>query len=335
MQDVAAQAGVSAMTVSRALKTPESVAPTTLKAILKVVKQSGYVPDSIAGGLASKRSGFVSLLVPSINNVHFARTAAALKDVLGVAGLQVLLGITHYDKNTEETLVETMLRRRPEAMVLTNDGHSARTRKLLAEANIPVIDTWETPTTLIPKVGHSVGFSNREAAKSMVAYLISCGYKKIGYIGELHDAGTRGTKRREGFLEAMKQAGLSAVRQVALAKPPVNILAGREAFDSLMARWPDTDAVMCVSDPCAFGALSSCQLRGWAVPTRMAIAGFGNFEISAGAVPALTTVNVSPDDIGQRAGKLILQLLKRPANGSAIAARRIEITSEILIRDST
>jgi LacI family transcriptional regulator, gluconate utilization system Gnt-I transcriptional repressor len=333
MEDIAQRAGVSLMTVSRALRVPDTVAPTTLKRILDVVNKVGYVPDSIAGGLASKRSGFVSLLVPSINNLHFAETAAALKAVLTPAGLQVLLGITNYEANAEERLVETMLRRRPEAMVLTNDGHSQRTRKLLTEAGVPVIDTWEMPKRLIATVGHAVGFSNKAAAKSMTDHLITRGYEKIGYLGEIADVGTRGHLRREGFVAAMQAAGLDDTRQVSLSAPPVGMLAGRAAFDALIQRWPDTQAVMCVSDPCAFGALSSCQLRGWPVPERMAIAGFGAFEISASSVPAITTVDVSGKEIGDATGRLLLSLLD--PNQSTIESQKIQIATKVMLREST
>ncbi len=334
MQDIAAAAGVSSMTVSRAIKAPHTVAPATLADVQKAIKRFGYVPDLLAGALASKRSGFVSLLVPSVNNVHFAETAAALKEVLLPAGMQVLLGITQYQAKTEEHLVQTMLQRRPEAIVLTNDGHSARTRSLLAQANVPVIDTWETPHKLIARVGHSVGFSSKEAAGLLVRHLISQGYKKIGYLGEARSAGSRGTKRREGFIQAMTAAGLDASRQVAIAQPPVGLLEGRVAFDRLIEQWPDTQAVMCVSDPCAFGALSSCQLRGWAVPQRMAIAGFGGFEISACAVPSLSTISVSGLTIGKRTGELILQLLAN-TTGKKLAQQKIHIPTELLVRDST
>jgi LacI family transcriptional regulator, gluconate utilization system Gnt-I transcriptional repressor len=332
MEDIAAKAGVSTMTISRALRTPDALAPDTLNRILAIVKQSGYVPDSIAGGLASKRSGFVSLLVPSINNLHFAETAAALKQVLATAGLQVLLGLTNYEAQAEERLVETMLRRRPEALVLTNDGHSARTRKLLAEAAIPVIDTWETPTKLIAQTGHSVGFSNKAAAIAMTNHLISRGYQNIGYIGEASDAGTRGRHRRDGFIEAMQAAQMDGTRQISLSAPPVGMLEGRRAFDELMKRWPDTNAVMCVSDPCAFGALSSCQIRGWSVPNRMAIAGFGAFEISASAVPSISTISVSGVEIGRAAGDMILAIL---SGKSRLKSKRINIATELLIRQST
>jgi LacI family transcriptional regulator, gluconate utilization system Gnt-I transcriptional repressor len=332
MEDIAAKAGVSLMTVSRALRTPDSLAPGTLKRVLAIVKQSGYVPDSIAGGLASKRSGFVSLLVPSINNLHFAQTAAALKEVLAPAGLQVLLGITNYEAQAEERLVETMLRRRPEAIVLTNDGHSARTRKLLAEAAVPVVDTWETPEKLIAHTGHSVGFSNKAAAIAMTNHLISRRYKHIGYIGEASDAGTRGRHRRDGFNAAMQAAKMDNSRQISLSAPPVGMLEGRRAFDELMTRWPDTDAVLCVSDPCAFGALSSCQIRGWPVPDRMAIAGFGAFEISASSVPSISTISVSGTDIGRATGEMLLEIL----NGAGDAkGKRVDIPTEVLIRQST
>jgi LacI family transcriptional regulator, gluconate utilization system Gnt-I transcriptional repressor len=337
MEDIARAAGVSSMTVSRALRAPDSVALATRLKILKLVKESGYVPDLIAGGLASKRSGFVSLLVPSINNVHYAEMAAALKEGLAPAGLQVLIGMSNYQPSSEENLVETMLRRRPEAIVLTNDGHSARTKKLLLESRIPVIDTWELP---VKPIGHAVGFSNRQAMRQIVEHLISRGYKRIGYIGEANDSGTRGTLRRQGFLDAMLAANLDTTRQLADAIPPINMLQGRSSFDRLIERWPDTQAVMCVSDPAAFGALTSCQMRGWKVPERMAIAGFGSFEISACAVPPITTVRVSGRELGAKTAELILQLREAKESGirsgtTNIRTQKVLLETSILVRASS
>ena len=130
----------------------------------------------------------------------------------------------------------------------------------------------------------------------------------------------------------MQSSGMDSSRQVALSAPPVGMLEGRRAFDHLIARWPDTDAVMCVSDPCAFGALSSCQLRGWSVPKRMAIAGFGAFEISASSVPSITTISVSGLEIGRITGEMLLELLY---GGAPLKTKLIEIPTALLIRQSS
>ncbi len=332
MADVARVAGVSVMTVSRALKPGTKVAIGTRERILQTVREMGYVPDLLAGGLSSKRSGFVSLLVPSLNNPHFAETVMGMKRVLEPAGLQVLLGFTNYQAQEEERLIEWMLKRRPQAIVLTYDGHSRRARELLRNAGIPVIELWEKPAR---PIGHVVGFSNRDAAREMTRALIGQGYQRIAYIGEADDHGTRGDQRRKGFSEAMKAAALDDSRQLAFGAPPISMAQGRAAFAQLMSKYPDTQAVLCVSDPCAFGALTYCLEHQWPVPERVAIAGFGAFEISACSVPAISTLSVNGAEVGEKAGQLILDLLETGRRAPPLAYRTIDILTQPILRAST
>jgi LacI family transcriptional regulator, gluconate utilization system Gnt-I transcriptional repressor len=332
MSDVARAAGVSTMTVSRALRQDGRIAPETRRKIQRLVQELGYVPDRIAAGFSSRRSGFVGVLVPSLNNTHFAETAVGLQNELHPAGLHMLLGHTSYLKARAEQLVETMLERRPEAMVVTYDDHTPRTRRLLSEAGIPVIEIWEVP----PKpIGHVVGFSNRKAAATMTRHLIDLGRRKIGFIGEANDNGTRGAQRRLGFLDAVRAAGLDGSRMITTAEPPIGMLQGRDAMSMLMRRWPDTDAVLCVSDPCAFGAVSACQLAGIAIPDEIAVAGFGDFEISKCSVPAISTISVSGLTIGTEAAHLLRRLLTGDPAMSKLPAQTIVVPSVVEVRGST
>lgn len=310
MTDVAKVAGVSAMTVSRALKHDGRIAPSTRRRILKVVADLGYVPDRLAGSFSTQRSGFVGVLVPSLNNPHFADTAAGLQEVLAPAGLQLLIGHTNYSRERAERLVETFLERRPEAMIVTYDDHTPRARQRLTDAGIPIIEIWEIPSR---PIGHVVGFSNRAAARAMTEHLIAIGRLRIGYIGECDDTGTRGAQRRLGYLDALKSKGLDPKRMVSWCAPPISMSLGREAMLSLLRQWPDTDAVMCVSDPAAFGALTACELQKLSVPGDIAIAGFGDFEISRCALPAIATIAVDGNEIGARTGELVLDLLAKSA----------------------
>ena len=220
MKDVATAAGVSPMTVSRALKADSPISEETRKRILKVVKDLRYVPDQMAGSLSSKRSGFVAVLVPSLNNLHFAETVQSLTRELEKHNQQILLGYTDYSIDREERLVETMLRRRPEAIVLSYDGHSKRTIELLKGANIPIVQIWERPEAPIQ---HAIGFSNERAAFEMTHDLISKGYKKITFLGEPGETWTRGAVRRRGFVAAMQKSGLESGRLVSVGKAPISI----------------------------------------------------------------------------------------------------------------
>jgi len=330
MKDVADAAGVSPMTVSRALKADSPVSEETRRRILKVVNDLNYVPDQVAGSLSSKRSGFVAVLVPSLNNLHFAETVQSLTNELEKHGQQILLGYTDYSPEREERLVETMLRRRPEAIVLSYDGHSQRTKDLLSSANVPVVQIWERPDVPIQ---HTIGFSNEHAAFDLTNALIEKGYSKITFLGEPGRKWTRGAARRRGFIAAMEAAGLDAGRLIEVGAPPVSIEVGAAALPVLREKFPDTDCVFCVSDLPAFGLLSALKAEGVRVPDDIGIAGFGNFEVSRFASPSISTVEVDPTRIGQAAGDLIGRLLQDPNRLEEFV--QIKVKSTPLMREST
>ena len=311
MIDVAKALGVSTMTVSRALKSDTSVAPETRTAILKAVAKLGYVPDQTAGSLASRRSGFVAALIPSLNNPHFSETAQALSERLEAGGMQLLLGYTNYDPKKEEALVSTMLRRKPEAMILTNDGHSQQTRLLLRRAGIPTCEIWDLPED---PIGSAVGFSNREAMKQLVVDLARKGYRRVAYLSETDDEGTRGAARRAGYISAVQELGLTLPRICAIARPPVTMSDGSRGLEALLSRWPDSDAVVCVSDPLAFGVITACRERGISVPEQLAVAGFGDFEISRVSIPSITTVSVDAHEIGRLSADVLIRAIKSSRN---------------------
>ena len=331
MADVAARAGVSTMTVSRALKDGASIAPDTRRRIMKAVDELGYVLDLSAGSLSSKRSGFVAALIPSINNSNFADTARGLTDALVGSGLQLLLAYTDYSMEKEEELIGSMLRRRPEAIVVTGGSHTARARKLLENSGIPVVETWDLPKK---PVRHVVGFSNAEASKALVRYLHAKGYRRIAFIGGTTNRDTRGADRRAGYEAAMAELGLPDSRVISFGTPPISMKQGGEAVVRLVEEWPEVEAAICVSDLSAFGAVMECNRRKWKVPQRIANAGFGDFEISSCCHPAITTVGEHCYDIGNRAGDLLLRAIEGERAGVPVARETIITEFEVIARDS-
>jgi len=324
MADVAQRAGVSAMTVSRALKDGGVVSKDTRERILQATEELGYVLDQSAGSLSSKRTGFIAAIVPSINNSNFSDTARGIADALDGTGLQLLLGYTDYSMQREESLVESMLRRRPEGIILTGGHHTPRTRKLLLAAGIPVIETWDVPAKPIDQV---VGFSNEGAMSTLVLKLAEKGYKRFGYVGGTTDRDTRGSQRRVGFQRALRQLGLPDNRLISFGVPPISIEQGGQAVVSMLETWPDTEVVICVSDLSAFGALMECRRRGLEVPGDIAIAGFGNFEVGEWSHPRITTVDVECYEIGRRAALRIRASILGGADApdSAIELTRIRV----------
>lgn len=327
MADVARKIGVSPMTVSRAFKSGSLISKDTRDAILQAAEELGYVFDSTASNLRSQKTDFIAVTIPSINNANFADTVQGLSEKLNVHGFQILLGYTNYDTEEEERLIEQLLRRRPQAIVVTGGKHTTRARKLLENANVPVIETWDVPSE---PIGHFVGFSNADAVRSMVDHFVAAGYTRIAFIGGDASRDTRGSDRRLGFIAALCDHGLDASRLIDAGAPPISMREGANAMARLLADYPDTEAVICVSDLSAFGALTECQRRDVAVPERMAIGGFGDYEIGGISVPALTTIDAQARQIGERTGQLILDLLYEKPD-----VQHVTIAPQLIVRESS
>lgn len=320
------------MTVSRALKGNASVTKETRNRIMRAVDELGYVLDLSAGALSSKKTGFISVLIPSVNNSNFSDTVHGISEVLDKDGKQTLLGYTDYSRQREEQLIETMLRRRPEGIIVTGGMHTPRARQLLGQAAIPVIETWDLPKT---PINHVVGFSNAATIEDMVARLLFRGYRNIAFVGSNESSDSRGIDRRRGYERAVKTLGLPKAHVVSMGTPPITIEQGGPAVIRLMEEWPEVEAVICVSDLSAFGIIMECHRRNWAVPDRLAVAGFGDFQISRFCWPSLTTVSVNCREIGQRAGKLMLQAIERMGSGNPLPPQTVTVPHSIIEREST
>jgi LacI family transcriptional regulator, gluconate utilization system Gnt-I transcriptional repressor len=330
MADVAREAGVSKMTVSRVLA-GRDVAAATRQRVLGVIDRLGYVPDASAGTLSSGRSPFIVALVPSMASSNFSDTIGGLEQVVRARGLQLLLGDTNYDPRQEERLLRVLLAHRPEGVMLTGAFHTEGTRAMLERSKLPVVETWDLPAAPIDQ---AVGFSNVDAALEMVRHLQGRGYRRIGFLGGATVLDRRGIDRREGYLTGLEAFGLGPPRVVEHGASPITLSHGGAALSRLLERWPDTDAVMCVSDMSAFGAIMECHRRSIAVPGRMAVAGFGDFEVSRHCHPRITTVAIDARRIGSIAGEMLLASAGRKSGDGSPESRRT-IDYRVLVREST
>jgi LacI family gluconate utilization system Gnt-I transcriptional repressor len=282
------------------------------------------------------------VLVPSLSSSNFSDTVRGLSAALTPHGLQLLLGDTDYRLEQEERLVRSMLRHQPRCVALTGARHTEATRTLLQRAGIPVVEMWDLPAEPIDT---AVGFSNAAAARAMVRHLHERGYRRIGFIGGASELDRRGLDRMRGYVAEMKSLGLGAPRVIRLGESPITMSHGAPAIGALLEQWPDTEAVMCVSDMSAFGAIMECHRRGLSVPDDIAVAGFGNFEVSWCCQPTITTVSVDAYGIGLRAGETLLAALSAPAardtasrgNRAAVQAPRtkaVKIDFTVIPRES-
>ena len=318
------------MTVSRALRGDASVAAKRRKQIMMIAEEMGYILDRGASQLRTRKTGFVAVTVPSINNPNFADSVRGLTGVLEEIGLQVLLGFTDYSLEREEHIIGQLLRRKPEALVVTGSNHTQDTRDLLARASIPVIATWDEPSE---PIGYSVGFSNAYAGSLMADHLMETGRKNIAFIGCHRDTDFRGQARARGFFDALERKGLLCDRYIEAGKPPLGAQQGAAAARQLLAAYPDTDAVMCVADSVAFGAISEFQRAGIEVPNRIAVAGFGAYDIGACSLPPITTIEPNAEEIGALTGKTIGQLLN--GEGTTLLSKHKGKNPNLVIRAST
>ena len=302
MEDVARLAGVSMITVSRVLNTPDKVAPATRRKIEVAIRKTGYMPNLTAGSLASSKSRIIAAIVPTIDNSIFAETVRGLSETLAAGGYQLLLGQTGYDAAVEEALVAAFLGRRADGIVLTGAQHSRLTVRRLKAAGIPVVETWDLPVAPIDMVA---GFSNIGAGRAMAQHLLSKGYRRFGLAGGDDD---RTLARRDGFAAALKGTrGATLVTSLLTAGRSYS--GGRAALTRLLTPDARLDAIFFSNDALAVGALMECRRRGIKVPQQLAIAGFADLDIAAEVEPALTTVRVRSRHIGEEAARMLLARL--------------------------
>jgi LacI family gluconate utilization system Gnt-I transcriptional repressor len=329
MAEVAALAGVTKMTVSRALRHPEKVNPDTRERVAAAMATLGYLPNRLAGGLTAGSSGLVAAIVPTLRHSIFADTLEGIADVLSEAGLGLFVSSSAYRSDVEESQVRSILERRPDALVLTGLTHTAATRDLLRRVGIPVVETWETGDDAVDM---AVGYSNSEAAHAMTAELIRSGYRRIAFVNGPADDNERARHRAEGYLAAMRAAGLPA--------PPIHVVhdeaailpeTGARAIRALVTQAPDIDAVFFTSDVFAVGAILACRELGIEVPRQMGIAGFHDLEIGRVVAPTLTTVHVPAMEMGRKAGHMILARL----SGKRVQLERQDLGFSIISREST
>jgi len=324
LADVAKLAGVSPITVSRVVNRPELVTAETIAHVQQVIDRTGYVPNLLAGGLASKRTRLVAAIVPSITNAIFVEAIQALTDRLWEAGYQVLLGLSGYPPAREEALLAAVLSRRPDAIYLTGINHSPESRQRLQNAKIPIVETWDMTPTPIDML---VGFSHEKLGEAVARHLLARGHRRIGMIWT-DDA--RAMARHRGFVSEMARNAITDVETISVPAPSTLTL-GRQSLARLLDGGRRPTAVFCGSDLLAHGALEEARSRGLALPGELALIGFGGLEFTQHTFPALSTVSVDRAAIGRIAAELILARI----DGVSPSSSTIDVGFEIVDRATT
>ena len=326
LADVAHAAGVSPITVSRALRGERAVDAVLVARVKNAADRLGYVPDPAARALASRQGNQVALLVPALSNALFVDVLEAAQATLGHAGYQTLFGVTHYDALEEEHLLRSHLLHRPAGFLVTGFDRSETTRDLLARSGVPCVHLMETSAA---EGVFSVGLSQADAGAAMTRHLLARGHRRIAFAATQLDPRT--LQRLDGWRLAMHEAGRLSPLLEFLRPEPSSIGLGAMMFEQIMGQAPPVDAIFFCNDDLAQGALMAALRLRIDVPRQVAVAGFNDLTGSDQMIPPLTTVRTPRAEIGSEGAAMLLQLMR----GEPVQRACIDLGFELVVRGST
>jgi len=324
--DVAREAGVSAMTVSRALRDPDKVSAKTLVKIKAVVDRLGYVPDPAASALAAGKTNVIGVIVPSVTNNVFSDVMRGIYESSEGSKWQIQLGNSRYSPLEEEGLVRTFLSQKPAGLILSGIDQSEDTSKLLMGADCRIVQIMECGPDPFDMM---VGFSHVDASAAATRHLLQAGYQRPGYIAARLDP--RSQRRLSGFKAEAEKAGVFDPARIVTTPRASTVTLGCELVADLLSRAPETDAIMCNNDDLALGALFECQRRGLRIPQDMGLCGFNDLEMMAAANPPVTSVRTFRLDMGRDAFRMLTGALA----GIEPEAPVVDLGYEMIARQST
>ena len=327
LRDVSEASGVSEMTVSRVLRGKGDVSAATRERVRAAAQRLGYVPNRIAGSLASSQVNLVAVVIPSLGNMVFPEVLAGISEALAGTALQPVFGVTDYLPEQEEKVLFEMMTWRPAGIIIAGLEHSDASRAMLEAAAVPVVEIMDTDG---PAVDACVGISHRRAGRQMAEAIIDAGYRRIGFLGTKMPLDHRARKRFEGFTVALGKAGIEiADREFysggsALAK-------GREMTRAMLERTPDLDFLYYSNDMIGAGGLLWLLEQGIDIPGRIGLAGFNGVELLDGLPRRLATMDACRREIGRRAAGIVID---RHGGATAGSGAVVELTPTIDFGDT-
>lgn len=327
LRDVSEASGVSEMTVSRVLRNRGDVSESTREKVLEAARRLGYVPNKIAGALASQRVNLVGVVIPSMSNMVFPEVMTGISETLEDTGLQPVVGVTNYKADREEQVIYEMLSWRPSGMIIAGLEHTEASIAMLNQAGIPIVEIMDIDGT---PVDSAVGISHRRAGRKMAEAIVAAGYRRIAFLGtHMPTNDHRARKRLEGFEEALAKSGLSVVDREFYSGGSA-LLKGREMTEALLKRSPDVDFLYYSNDMIGAGGLLYCLEQGLDVPGKIGLAGFNGVELLDGLPRQLATMDACRMETGIAAAQIVAGL--RP-NG-VIGGEVIEFEPKIQLGDT-
>lgn len=314
LQDVADRVGVTKMTVSRFLRTPDLVSAAAGAKIAAALDELGYIPNRVPDMLSHATSRAIGVLLPSLTNQVFAEVLRGIEDVVDAHGYQTLLAHFGYKPEREEERLESMLSWNIDGLILTERTHTPKTLKMIEVAGIPVVELMDSVS---PCMDLAVGFDNFEAARQMTAAMLARGYQQIVYLGARLDERT--LIKHKGYQQAMHDAGRKP-RSIMIAGAS-SYSTGAELLRQARREYPQMDSIFCTNDDLAVGAAFECQRLGLRIPQDVGIAGFHGHDIGRSMQPQLASVLTPREEMGRLGAERLLARLR----GESVSPRVLDL----------
>jgi len=326
INEIAREADVSIATVSRFFNQPSKVKGHTRERVSAVIERHHYVSHGLAGGLASRRSRLLGLVIPTVTNSIYASSTQAIHHAAQEAGYTVLVGVSDFSAAREAELIHQLISRRVEGLILTGEQRAPATYEKIVRNHCPFVITWKRSTS---RDHPSVSFDNVKATRTVIDHLLGLGHRRIGFACGRTDLNDRALQRRTTFERRLKDVGIEPDPEL-IFECSFEFVEGRAAMQRMLQLRRPPTAVFCANDILAIGALSQCREVGLSVPADMAIAGFDDLPIAQYITPMLTTVRVPAHEMGSSAARRLIFAIE---NGEPV--RPLELLTDLVIREST
>ncbi|GGH48481.1 LacI family transcriptional regulator [Comamonas phosphati] len=303
--EVARLAGTSVATVSRVFNNPEIVNPQTRASVQRVARELGYVPNSSARTLRTRRSQVLGVMLPTLSNPVFAECLQGIAAEAEQRGYAIVLTTTEYDQERETAAAERLLSAGVEALVLVvSNPATSQTLQRTRQVGLPYVLAYSQTEE------HAcVSVDNRQAIYHLVERLHDSGHQRIGMVtGQLH-ASDRAQQRYKGYLQGMQARGLTALPVWEL---PFTTQALEQLQQDLMQADPPT-ALVCSNDLIAIRSLRAAALAGLRVPQDLCVVGFDGIALGSDLTPSLASITQPNEAIGRQCVALLCDALARNA----------------------
>jgi len=327
IQDVAKAAGGSAMTVSNVINEHPQVRESTRHHVLEVIAQLGYRVNVAARNLGTGRTGTIGLAVPEIDRPYYGLLSAAIIDAAAKRGLRVAIEQTGATRERELDALSLSRNRLYDGVILSTVGLGPADTDLL-RVDYPVVILGER--IFQGPVDH-VAIANVDGARAAVAHLIGGGRRRIAIMDAANRDDGVASLRLDGYLAALADNGIAFDPERVEPVEVFTMAAGAEAARAMVAAHPDVDALFCITDTLAFGAMRGLADLGVAIPDDIAVIGFDNVTESAFSIPSLSTIDPNHTLMAETAVRYLVQRIR----GEAVEPREFVSTFSVVQREST